>query len=77
MGTVRFQEQVRCKCPVLQKKLDILRTAIPSVEQTHVTLCLDHAGCRAAAYVALSRVQKDEACLIAGLVGIKHFVPAH
>ncbi|CAE7266829.1 PIF1 [Symbiodinium sp. CCMP2592] len=153
VATVRFHEQVRCKCPVLQKKLDILRTAIPSVEQMkgilrrhrawktreptgydvldlfrrhedttvvtctrhgaatindlaakvffedrhvrplgslpldyeanasmtlpHVTLWLDHAGCRAAAYVALSRVQKDEDYLIAGLVGTKHFVPAH
>eukprot|EP00439_Symbiodinium_sp_Y106_P057127 s467_g8.t1 len=43
----------------------------------HVTLWLDHVGCRAAAYVALSRVQKDEDYLIAGLVGTKHFVPAH
>ena len=31
--TIRFHEQVRCKCPVLQKKLDVLRTAVPSMEQ--------------------------------------------
>ena len=43
----------------------------------HVTLWLDHPGCRAAAYVAMSRVQKDEDYLIAGLVSSKHFVPAH
>ena len=43
----------------------------------HVTLWLDHPGCRAAAYVAMSRVQKDEDYLIAGLVSPKHFVPAH
>ncbi|OLP77525.1 ATP-dependent DNA helicase PIF1 [Symbiodinium microadriaticum] len=43
----------------------------------HVTLWLDHPGCRAAAYVAMSRVQKDEDYLIAGLVSTKHFVPAH
>ena len=30
---VDFREQVRCKDPVLQKKLDILRTAVPSVRQ--------------------------------------------
>ena len=38
---------------------------------------LGHPGCRAAAYVAMSRVQKDEDYLIAGLVSPKHFVPAH
>ena len=43
----------------------------------HVTIWLDRPGCRAAAYVAMSRVQKDEDYLIAGFVGAKHFVPAH
>ncbi|CAE7468115.1 unnamed protein product [Symbiodinium sp. KB8] len=43
----------------------------------HVTIWLDHPGCRAAAYVAMSRVQTDADYLIAGLVSTKHFVPAH
>ena len=42
----------------------------------HVTLWLDRAGCRAAGYVALSRVQYDKDYLIAGLVAPRHFVPA-
>ena len=42
----------------------------------HVTLWLDRPGCRAAAYVALSRVRRDEDYLIAGLVHARHFVPA-
>ena len=43
----------------------------------HITLWLDAPGCRAAAYVALSRVQRDEDYLIGGGVSRKHFVPAH
>lgn len=43
----------------------------------HITLWLDAAGCRAAAYVALSRVAMDEDYLIGGQVSPKHFVPAH
>ena len=43
----------------------------------HITLWLDAAGCRAAAYVALSRVQRDTDYLIGGKVSPKHFVPAH
>ena len=31
--TIPFREQVRCKCPALQAKLDILRTAVPSMQQ--------------------------------------------
>ena len=43
----------------------------------HITLWLDAGGCRAAAYVALSRVQDDKDYLIAGPVGTRHFIPAH
>eukprot|EP00435_Cladocopium_sp_Y103_P046366 s2601_g13.t1 len=43
----------------------------------HITLWLDAAGCRAAAYVALSRVKNDADYLIGGKVGPKHFIPAH
>ena len=42
----------------------------------HVTLYLDRAGCRAAAYVGMSRVQYDKDYLIAGPVTVRHFVPA-
>ena len=42
----------------------------------HITLWLDRAGCRAAAHVALSRVQRDEDYAIAGAVTPAHFVPA-
>eukprot|EP00971_Amphidinium_carterae_P130372 2582834-Amphidinium_carterae.2 len=42
----------------------------------HVTLFLDTPGCRAAAYVGMSRVRKDEDYLIAGDVTVRHFVPA-
>ncbi|CAE7523899.1 PIF1, partial [Symbiodinium necroappetens] len=51
-------------------RLDYAST-VPKVQGMtlpHVTLWLDHAACRAAAYVAMSRVQKDEDYLIAGLV---------
>ena len=43
---------------------------------SHITLWLDRAGCRAAAYVALSRVQRDEDYAVAGTVSPAHFVPA-
>ena len=43
----------------------------------HVTVYLDAPGCRAAAYVALSRVEYDHQYLIAGDVHPRHFVPAH
>ena len=43
----------------------------------HITVWLDAGGCRAAAYVALSRVQDDKDYLIAGQVGTRHFIPAH
>ena len=42
----------------------------------HITLWLDRAGCRAAAYVALSRVSYDGEYLIAGQVHPRCFVPA-
>ncbi len=43
---------------------------------SHVTAWLDRPGCRAAAYVALSRVQMDTDYLLAGRLTPKHFVPA-
>lgn len=42
----------------------------------HVTVWLDRAGCRAAAYVALSRVEYDKDYLLAGPLSPAHFVPA-
>ena len=42
----------------------------------HITLWLDRACCRAAGYVALSRVRRDEDYLIAGNVTPIHFIPA-
>ena len=42
----------------------------------HVTFWPDVPGCRAAAYVALSRVKKDDHYLVAGKVCPRHFVPA-
>ena len=42
----------------------------------HITVWLDRPGCKAAAYVAMSRVEHDGDYLIAGKVGVKHFVPA-
>lgn len=43
----------------------------------HITIWLDVPGCRAAAYVAMSRVRYDNEYLIAGPVCPRHFVPAH
>ena len=45
-------------------------------EEDHVTIWLDRKYCRAAAYVAMSRVRKDADYLIGGLVSRKHFFPA-
>ena len=42
----------------------------------HITIWLDVPGCRAAGYVALSRVRFDKDYLIAGVVTPRHFVPA-
>ena len=42
----------------------------------HITLWLDVPGCRAAGYVALSRVEFDKDYLIGGKVCPRHFVPA-
>ena len=42
----------------------------------HITIWLDRAGCRAAAYVAMSRVREDKDYLIAGRVYQRCFVPA-
>ena len=54
-------------------------TTIPKIQGStlpHITIWLDRPGCRAAAYVAMSRVQRDDDYLIAGRVKPKHFVPA-
>ena len=42
----------------------------------HITVWLDAVACRAAAYVALSRVATDEDYLVAGNLCPKHFAPA-
>ena len=42
----------------------------------HVTFWPDAAGCRAAAYVALSRVKYDKDYLVGGKICPRHFVPA-
>jgi len=42
----------------------------------HITLWLDASGCRAAAYVGMSRVKDDSQYSIGGIVSPKHFVPA-
>ena len=55
-------------------------TTVPKVQGMtlpHVTIWLDHHACRAAAYVAMSRVQTDKDYLIAGFVRVNHFMPAH
>ena len=52
---------------------------IPKVQGAtlrHITIWLDRALCRAAAYVAMSRVERDEDYLVAGNVGPQHFIPA-
>ena len=43
----------------------------------HVTIWLDRPGCKASAYVAMSRVQHDKDYLIGGDPKPKYFVPAH
>ncbi|CAE7357076.1 pif1, partial [Symbiodinium sp. CCMP2592] len=45
-------------------------------ELEHVTLWLNRRWCRAAAYVALSRVARDENYLIGGIVNADHLIPA-
>ena len=42
----------------------------------HVTIWLDRRGCKAAGYVAMSRVKTDADYLIAGPATPSHFVPA-
>ena len=44
-------------------------------ELEHVTIYLDVPGQRAAAYVAMSRVKRDEDYLFGGKYSRKHFVP--
>ena len=54
-------------------------TTIPKIQGAtlpHITIWLDRPGCRAAAYVAMSRVEKADDYMIAGKVGPAHFVPA-
>ena len=40
--TISFREQVRCECPVLQHKLDILRTNQPSMKQLKKKILRGH-----------------------------------
>ena len=52
---------------------------IPKIQGTtlpHVTIWMDRAGCRAAAYVAMSRVAYDKQYQFGGDVCPRHFVPA-
>ncbi|CAK8991184.1 ATP-dependent DNA helicase PIF1 (DNA repair and recombination helicase PIF1) [Durusdinium trenchii] len=54
-------------------------TTIPKIQGAtvpHITVWLDRPGCRAAAYVALSRVERAAHYLIAGKARPAHFVPA-
>ena len=56
-----------------------VRDIIPKVQGAtlrHITIWLDRALCRAAAYVAMSREEGDEDYLVAGNVGPQHFIPA-
>ena len=62
-----FPVRLRCACTVQQVQGSTLE---------HITLWLDAPGCRAAAYVALSRVEYDANYLIGGVVCPRHFVPA-
>ena len=55
-------------------------STIPKIQGAtlpHVTIWLDRPFCRAAAYVAMSRVEHSDNYLIAGKVSPAHFVPAH
>lgn len=54
-------------------------STIPKIQGTtlkHITVWLDRPWCKAAGYVALSRVEHDDDYLIAGKVTPEHFVPA-
>lgn len=54
-------------------------STIPKIQGTtlkHVTVWLDRPWCKAAGYVALSRVEHDGDYLVAGKVTPEHFVPA-
>ena len=42
----------------------------------HVTMWLDRPGQRAAAYVAMSRVRRDQDYKFGGVCKRKHFLPA-
>ena len=44
-------------------------------ELPHVTIWLDREGVKAAAYVAISRVRRDEDYLLGGIVNERHLVP--
>jgi len=48
---------------------------LQGAELTHVTIYIDAPGQRAAAYVAMSRIRKDEDYLFGGKYSRKHFVP--
>ena len=62
-----FPVRVGCACTVPK---------VQGMTLPHITIWLDSIYCRAAAYVAMSRVQRDEDYLIAGLVTPQHFAPA-
>ena len=49
---------------------------LQGAELEHITVWLDRKGARAAAYVAISRVQRDSDYLIGGVVTRRHFTPA-
>ena len=61
--TIRFREQVRCKCPKLQEKLNILREAQPSMKQLKKKLLRGHRAWTTnepTAYDILERFRKHE-----------------
>ena len=49
---------------------------LQGAELPHITIWLDIKQAKAAAYVAISRVQRDEDYLLGGIVSRWHFVPA-
>ena len=54
-------------------------STIPKIQGTtlkHVTVWLDRPWCKAAGYVALSRVEHDGDYVLAGKLTPEHFVPA-
>ena len=61
--TIQFHEQVRCKSPKLQHKLDILRTDQPSMKQLKKKILRDHRAWKTndpTAYDILDLFRKQE-----------------